>query len=526
MRRPLLKLMGNDRLLRAFGLGIATPDAPMQTPARMLDTPAIQVPLAERKNKNLCRVSAIDLLCFKCAKAASHLPDVSTTLVDLILPRIRCCARHQYGANAVVQIDAGTGDWGRASGALRFVDPAQNRAVRCSLLSFAPAHEVPLEEAAEFFKNQLDMCKRKGLNVTVAPGGVRAVALDARALASVEAIFKADKCDLLFVLLPGRKTPFYDALKCDTETRLGVLSQCFLGAKVRGAKPMYHANVSLKICAKLGGTCHQLRADALAPLFARLGGGAPGGSVMLVGCDVYHPPPFSASPSVAAVVASYDAALSKYATETSFQTGRVEMILGMERCMSALLANYQTHNKGALPAHIVITRDGVGEGQFDLVLTHEVGAIRAAALKLRAGYRPLITCVNVQKRHHAVFFPVRREDGDRNGNPKAGTCVDSVVVDPREADFYLYGHAALVGCSRAAHHNVLLNEGQFTLVDLERLLFYLSHLYQRCPKSGTLARQCRPFQTHHHLTYFTFLCATNTLKNFGSNISTTIYVYA
>jgi hypothetical protein len=43
--------MGNDRLLRAFGLGIATPDAPMQTPARMLDTPAIQVPWAENKSK-------------------------------------------------------------------------------------------------------------------------------------------------------------------------------------------------------------------------------------------------------------------------------------------------------------------------------------------------------------------------------------------------------------------------------------------------------------------------------------------
>jgi hypothetical protein len=35
--------MGNDKLLRAFGLGIATPDAPMQTPARLLDAPAIQV---------------------------------------------------------------------------------------------------------------------------------------------------------------------------------------------------------------------------------------------------------------------------------------------------------------------------------------------------------------------------------------------------------------------------------------------------------------------------------------------------
>ncbi len=129
----------------------------------------------------------------------------------------------QYGggANAVVQVDAG--DWGRAAGALRYVDPAQNRAVRCSLLTFAPAHEVAPEEAAEFLQNQLDMCKRKGLKLTPAPGGVRALALDARALASVEEIVKADKSELLLIVLPMRKTPFYDALKCDTETRLGVL---------------------------------------------------------------------------------------------------------------------------------------------------------------------------------------------------------------------------------------------------------------------------------------------------------------
>ena len=51
-------------------------------------------------------------------------------------------------------------------------------------------------------------------------------------------------------------------------------------------------------------------------------------------------------------------------------------------------------------------RDGVGEGQFKLVLAHEMKAIRDACMELEKDgtYQPGITFVCVQKRHHMRLF--------------------------------------------------------------------------------------------------------------------------
>ena len=57
-------------------------------------------------------------------------------------------------------------------------------------------------------------------------------------------------------------------------------------------------------------------------------------------------------------------------------------------------------------------RDGVGEGQFKLVLAHELQAIRNACLELEkdGSYTPGVTFVCVQKRHHMRLFCQERAD--------------------------------------------------------------------------------------------------------------------
>ena len=62
-----------------------------------------------------------------------------------------------------------------------------------------------------------------------------------------------------------------------------------------------------------------------------------------------------------------------------------------------------------------------------------------------------------------VFFPTSHH-GDRNNNCRPGTVVDSDVVNPVEFDYYLYGHAGLLGTSKPAHYNVLVDENNFTYV--------------------------------------------------------------
>ena len=79
-------------------------------------------------------------------------------------------------------------------------------------------------------------------------------------------------------------------------------------------------------------------------------------------------------------------------------------------------------------------------------------------------FKPTITFIVVGKDHKVVFFPTSRANGDKNNNCRPGTVVDSDVVSPVEFDYYLYGHAGLLGTSKPAHYNVLVDENNFTYV--------------------------------------------------------------
>ena len=75
---------------------------------------------------------------------------------------------------------------------------------------------------------------------------------------------------------------------------------------------------------------------------------------------------------------------------------------------------------------------------------------------------PKLTVIIVGKRHHVRFFPTNPEDSDKSGNCPAGTVVDRDVTHPTEFDFYLQSHGGILGTSRPAHYNVLLDENGFT----------------------------------------------------------------
>ena len=73
-------------------------------------------------------------------------------------------------------------------------------------------------------------------------------------------------------------------------------------------------------------------------------------------------------------------------------------------------------------------------------------AIRKACASIQADgkYKPPITFLVVQKRHHTRLFPTRDQDSDdRNFNVKAGTIVDTVITHPSQKDFYLVSHASI-----------------------------------------------------------------------------------
>ena len=95
--------------------------------------------------------------------------------------------------------------------------------------------------------------------------------------------------------------------------------------------------------------------------------------------------------------------------------------------------------------------------------------------------------IPVSQRHHVRFFPSQnRAESDQSGNCRAGTVVDREISHPTEFDFYLQSHAGLLGTSRPAHYNVLLDENNFTPDSLQQLSFALCHVYARSTRSVSI----------------------------------------
>ena len=398
-----------------------------------------------------------------------------------------------YG-NGKVQVRPGAGEWGKDSIGRTFVDPVPN-ATKVVCINFADT-EIQHDAAVAFFTQQLKVCRERGMKLACDSKSMHTFPSKNGLVAQLDFVKSfatssvSVRPNIILIIVPRLKVnPLYPSIKKMCESSFGGIGQvtnCFNAGKVQKANFTYFGNCSLKICCKLGGTCHTLLPEKLK-----------NNTTLIIGADVYHSPPGSMAPSVAAVVGSYDASFSKYMTTISYQKGRCEQILQIQDCAYNLIKNFMAKNNKQPPYQILYYRDGVGESFFSETISFEVGAIRAAALQVHPDYKPRISYVNVQKRHHAVFFPARG-NADKNGNPLAGTIIDSVIVDPRAVDFYLYAHACIIGTARPAHHHLLLNEIKLSMADVQTFTNKMSYLYQRCPRSVSIPA---PVYYAHHAAY-------------------------
>lgn len=285
----------------------------------------------------------------------------------------------------------------------------------------------------------------------------------------------------ILVCVMARKDPGYNYLKWFCETNIGIVTQCCLSSPANKANDQYLANLALKMNAKLGGSNVEL-IDRL-PRFENEG------HVMFVGADVNHPGAWnSASPSIAAVVATVNwPAVNRYAARVRPQLHRTEKILNFGDMCLELIETYARVNR-AKPDKIVVFRDGVSEGQFDMVLNEELVDLKGAIQ--RGNYNPTITLIITQKRHQTRLFPEskreRGQDRSFNENVSPGTVVDTTVVHPFEFDFYLCSHYGGIGTSKPTHYHVLYDEHRFTSDQLQKLIYNLCFTFVRCTKPVSL----------------------------------------
>ncbi|NXS24112.1 AGO4 protein, partial [Mystacornis crossleyi] len=175
--------------------------------------------------------------------------------------------------------------------------------------------------------------------------------------------------------------------------------------------------------------------------------------VIFLGADVTHPPAGDGKkPSIAAVVGSMDGHPSRYCATVRVQTSRQEtsqellysqeVIQDLTNMVRELLIQFYKSTRFK-PTRIIYYRGGVSEGQMKQVAWPELIAIRKACISLEEDYRPGITYIVVQKRHHTRLFcadKTERASTDSmrgSGNVPAGTTVDSTITHPSEFDFYL-----------------------------------------------------------------------------------------
>ena len=275
---------------------------------------------------------------------------------------------------------------------------------------------------------------------------------------SLERLFEKYPFQLLLVILPAKDIQLYNKIKLLGDVRYGVHTICVVASKFTKGDPQYFGNVSLKFNLKLGGINQSV--DNVTKMLVDVD------KTMLVGIDVTHPSPGSANntPSVAAIVASIDKSLGQFPADLRIQTGRQEMVADLCDMMKTRLQLWKTLGRHqSFPENILIYRDGVSEGQFDLVLEKELPLIRRACTEVYPATAskeglPKITIVIVGKRHHTRFYPTDADKADRSSNPTCGTVVDRGVTEPRNWNFFLQAHTAIQGTARPAHYYVILDE--------------------------------------------------------------------
>lgn len=302
-----------------------------------------------------------------------------------------------------------------------------------------------------------------------------------------------ERPEFAFIILPSSDVALYNKIKTYGDTQAGIHTVCVVEnkfAKEKGEE-QYFANVALKFNLKAGGINHILDAPKL--------GIVSEGKTMVVGIDVTHPSPGSRSnaPSIAGIVASVDKYLGQWPADLRIQRGRQEMVSELRSMLKSRLVLWHSKNR-SLPEKILVYRDGVSEGQYQIVLDEELPRLREACKELYPPNRqPAISIIIVGKRHHTRFYPVKTEDADRSNNCKNGTIVDRGVTEVRFWHFYLQAHACLQGTARPAHYYVILDEifrgkkptnpmHRHAADVLEDLTHNMCHLFGRATKAVSI----------------------------------------
>ncbi|KAG8223661.1 hypothetical protein J437_LFUL001768 [Ladona fulva] len=296
-------------------------------------------------------------------------------------------------------------------------------------------------------------------------------------VACLDQLLSQSNPSLVMAVVPNNRADRYNAIKKKCCVDRAVPTQVVTQRSITNPKGLMSiaTKVAIQINCKTGG----------APWCVEI----PIAGLMVVGFDVCHDTA-NRSKSYGALVASLDNGLTSYFSAVSEHTTGEELSNDISANLVKALRKYKEVNQ-RLPARIMIYRDGVGEGQVNYVVEHEVELIKGTLRQVYGGDNFKLGFIIVTKRINTRFF-----DGDRN--PPPGTVVDDVVTLPERYDFFLVSQSVRQGTVSPTSYNVVSDTIDLPPDRVQRLTYKLTHLYYNW--SGTV-RVPAPCQYAHKLAF-------------------------
>merc|ERR1719481_1578393 len=288
------------------------------------------------------------------------------------------------------------------------------------------------------------------------------------------------KPDIVMVVIPNNKGDHYAAVKKKCVLEKPIPSQVVTSTVLSKPKGLMSVatEVAVQMNCKLGGE----------PWAVKI----PLKNTMIIGYDTYHDTAQKGR-SVGAMVCSTNATFTKYISCANLHENQAqEMSNSMRPAITKGLRKYFEVNK-QLPARIIMYRDGVGDGQIDYVLEHEITAIedciRDAYETPRGAPLPVkFTYILVSKRINTRFFKM---DAKGPSNPPSGAVFDDVVTLPERYDFFLISQSVRQGTVNPTSYNVVKDTSGLKPDHIQALTYKLTHLYYNWPGTVRVPAPCQ-----------------------------------
>ncbi|XP_075714984.1 piwi-like protein 2 isoform X2 [Rhinoderma darwinii] len=207
--------------------------------------------------------------------------------------------------------------------------------------------------------------------------------------------------------------------------------------------------------------------------------------LMVIGIDVYHDPSRGLR-SVTGFVASMNHCLTRWYSRVVFQLPHQEIMDGLKLCLVGALQKFHEVNH-VLPEKIVVYRDGVSDGQLDVVQNYEIPQLQTCFSTFE-NYSPRMVVIVVQKRVGTNMYCSRSGEFV---TPAPGTVLDHTVTSREWVDFFLLSHHVRQGCGIPTHYVCVMNTPNLSPDHLQRLTFKLCHMYWNWPGTIRVPAPCK-----------------------------------